>query len=162
MPFVSDTLLQPGIGFIVLTMLALNFWRTRSSNAFFEKLPHHWAFSAAMGFFAGLTTQLANAAGPVMAIYLLSMKLPKNEFIGTGAWYFLILNWLKLPLFMVDGRISSSTLSCDFMLIPIILAGAVAGIFLLNKIPQKSFEKVVQFLAAVGALKLASSVYKLL
>ena len=162
MPFVSDAVLQPAIGFIVLVMLALNFWRTRSANAFFEKLPHHWAFSVLMGFFAGLTTQLANAAGPVMAIYLLSMKLPKNEFIGTGAWYFLILNWLKIPLFMADGRISSSTLAYDFMLIPVILTGAVAGIVLLNKIPQKSFEKVVQFLAAAAALKLASSVYRLL
>lgn len=161
MPFVSDSVLQPGIGFIVLIMLALNFWRMRSSHAFFEKMPHHWMFSASMGFFAGLTTQIANAAGPVMAIYLLSMKLPKNEFIGTAAWYALIINWLKIPLFMADGRITTSTLSCDFMLIPAVVAGAAAGILLLNKIPQKSFENIVQLLAAAGALKLASSVYRL-
>jgi len=161
MPYISDAVLQPTIGFIVLLMLSLNFWRARSSHSFFEKMPHHWAFSASMGFFAGLTTQMANAAGPVMAIYLLSMKLSKNEFIGTGAWYFLILNWLKIPLFIFDGRISSASLAYDFMLIPVILAGAAAGIFLLNKIPQKLFENIVQLLAATGALKLASSVYRL-
>lgn len=160
MPYISDAVLQPMIGFIVLVMLALNFWRSKSSNSFFDKLPHHWAFSASMGFFAGLTTQMANAAGPVMAIYLLSMNLPKNEFIGTGAWYFLILNWLKIPLFMADGRISSNTLAYDFMLIPVILTGAVVGILLLKKIPQKSFENVVQFLAAAAAIKLISSIFR--
>jgi len=154
MPYIDDETLKPMIGIIVLTMLVLNWWRERSGSAFMEKIPSHWTFAVGMGFLAGFTTQLANAAGPVMAIYLLSMRLPKNEFIGTGAWYFLILNWIKMPLFVIDGRISMDTFATDLLMLPIIIAGSVAGIFLVNKIPHRYFNLSVQFLAAAASVRL--------
>jgi uncharacterized membrane protein YfcA len=107
-----------------------------------------------MGFTAGLTTQLANAAGPVTTIYLLAMKLPKFEFIGTGAWYFLILNWLKMAIFTTEKRITLQTMAADISMLPLIAVGAIAGIFILKKVPQKWFNIIVQILAAAAALKL--------
>ncbi|MFA7231288.1 MAG: sulfite exporter TauE/SafE family protein [Victivallaceae bacterium] len=155
--FISDAQLKPIIGFIVLAMLALNFWRTHRAGETVT-IPKHWAFAAVMGFTAGLTTQLANAAGPVMVIYLLAMQLPKNEYIGTGAWYFLILNWLKIPLFIWDGRISAASVKADLLMLPAIALGAFLGIVLLKKIPQKWFNITVQFLALAAAIKLCCSV----
>lgn len=160
MIYISDEQLEPIIGVIVLLMLAVNYWRNKSSDKL--NIPSHWSFAAMMGFSAGLTTQLANAAGPIMTIYLLAMQLPKNEFIGTGAWYFLILNWLKMGLFAVDGRITSVTLSTNVMLLPVIAISAFAGFKLASLVPQKQFNNIVQALAAVAALKLASSFFKLL
>ena len=154
--YISDTQLKPIIGLIVLTVLILNYLRSRTQGAE-EKIPTHWLFAATLGFSAGLTTQLANAAGPIMIIYLLAMRLPKNEFIGTGAWYFLILNWLKVPLFIMDGRITVDSVIADLYVIPFIFVGAVLGIVALKKIPQKGFNITVQILAMLAALKLALS-----
>jgi uncharacterized membrane protein YfcA len=154
--YISDSQLKPVIGLIVLTILVVNFYRNRDKDAE-RRVPTHWLFAATLGFAAGLTTQLANAAGPIMIIYLLAMRLPKNEFIGTGAWYFLILNWLKVPLFIMDGRITVDSIIADLYVIPFIFVGAVLGIITLKKIPQKEFNITVQILAMLAALKLALS-----
>lgn len=150
---IDDDRLRPAIGAIVLAMLILNyFWDRRKNQT--DNVPHHWLFAATMGFLAGLTTQIANAAGPIMVIYLLAMKLPKYEFIGTGAWYFLILNWLKLPIFISEGRIDLQSVCADVAMLPLIAIGAVAGVLILKKIPQTWFKIVVQLLAAAAAIKL--------
>ncbi|MHB9138525.1 MAG: sulfite exporter TauE/SafE family protein [Victivallaceae bacterium] len=151
--YLDDKQLRPVIGFIILAMLAINYWRTRLP-AKTVTIPHHWLFAAVMGFTAGLTTQISNAAGPVMAIYLLAMQLPKNEYIGTGAWYFLILNWLKIPLFALDGRITMSAVHADLAMIPLLALGAGVGILILHKIPQRWFEVMIQLLALAAALRL--------
>ncbi len=150
---ITDAQLAPVIGVIVILMLVLNYIRDirRQEDS---RLPHHWLFAVAMGFFAGLTTQLANAAGPIMIIYLLAMRLPKLEFIGTSAWFFLILNWLKVPIFMSEGRITLESAAADIVMLPLIVVGAVAGIIILKKVPQKWFNIIMQILAAAAAVKL--------
>lgn len=119
-----------------------------------NKIPTHWAFSTCFGLLAGFTTQVANAAGPVMAIYLISMRFEKKEYMGTAAWYFLLLNWTKVPIFWQEGRITAESVKADLGMIPLLMLGAFLGILLLNKIPQKMFEKIVLFLSAIAAVKL--------
>ena len=119
-----------------------------------EKIPTHWSFAALFGLMAGFTTQVANAAGPVMAIYLIAMRFEKKEYMGTAAWYFLILNWTKVPIFMTEGRITMESIRADLAMIPLLLVGAAAGIWLLKKMPQKVFEKAVLILSGIAAVKL--------
>ena len=111
---ISNAQLGPLIGFIVLGMLVVNFWRIRRQQGS-DNIPTHWSFAVGMGFAAGVTTQLANAAGPIMAIYFLAIRFDKHKFIGTAAWYFLILNWLKIPLFMAEGRISFESIKINLL-----------------------------------------------
>jgi hypothetical protein len=155
--FINDAQLKPIIGFIVLILLIVNYWRLHRAGGEL-KVPTHWSFAAVLGFAAGLTTCMANAAGPIMVIYLLAMRLPKNEYIGTGAWYFLILNWLKIPLFIWDGRITMVSLKADIVMLPAIAAGAFLGIVILKKIPQKYFNLIIQILALAAAIKLCWSI----
>lgn len=159
--YISDDQLRPAIGFIILLLLGVNYWRN-SKPELAGRIPNHWSFAAALGFTAGFTTQIANAAGPVMAIYLLAMQLPKNEYIGTGAWYFLILNWLKIVLFVWDGRITMAAVKVDLVMMPILAAGAFIGVILLKKISQVWFERIVQILALVAALKLSWAITEFL
>ncbi|MBR2364365.1 MAG: sulfite exporter TauE/SafE family protein [Lentisphaeria bacterium] len=119
-----------------------------------DTVPKHWAFAVVCGLFAGITTQLANAAGPIMAIYLLAMRFDKKEYMGTAAWYFMILNWIKLPIFWSEGRITKESFLADMGMIPFLFLGAFLGIVLLKKLPQKVFEKAVLFLSALAAIKL--------
>ena len=97
---------------------------------------------------------MANAAGPIMIIYLLAMRLPKIEFVGTGAWFFFVVNWLKVPFSANLDLMTAASVKLDLMMLPFIAAGAVIGIFFLKRIPQKAFIAVVQVLAAAAAVKL--------
>jgi len=153
MGHVSDAQLQRIIGIIILGMLAINYWRTRLRGED-APIPSQWWFGPLMGFIAGVTTMMANAAGPVMVIYLLAMRLPKFAFIGTSAWFFFVVNWLKVPFSAHLNLINAASLKLDLMMLPLIALGAVAGILFLRKIPQKIFNDTVQILAAAAAIKL--------
>jgi len=150
---VNDQQLKPLIGIIVLALLGINYFykRVRKGEA---HVPNRFWFAAAMGLAAGVTTMMANAAGPIMVIYLLAMRLPKNEFIGTGAWYYLILNLFKVPFSVNLGLINVESLQLDVIAIPMIAAGALGGIKFLKHIPEEKFSWIVQILAAVAAVTL--------
>jgi hypothetical protein len=150
---VNDEQLKPIIGGIVLVMLGINYWRTRTKGKD-APVPTQWWFVVGLGFMAGITTMMANAAGPIMIIYLLAMRLPKIEFVGTSAWFFFVVNWLKVPLSTNLDLMTAASVKLDLMMLPFIAVGAVIGIFFLKRIPQKTFTAVVQILAAAAAVKL--------
>lgn len=150
---INDRQLKPIIGGIVLVMLLINYWWTRAKGED-APVPTQWWIAAALGFLAGVTTMMANAAGPVMIIYLLAMRLPKVEFVGTGAWFFFVVNWLKVPFSANLDLITAESVKLNLMMLPFIAIGAIAGIFLLRYIPQKAFNATVQILAAAAAIKL--------
>ncbi|MFC1634656.1 sulfite exporter TauE/SafE family protein, partial [Planctomycetota bacterium] len=150
---VDDQELKPIIGGIALVMLGISYWRTRAKGED-APIPTQWWFAVGLGFMAGVTTMMANAAGPVMIIYLLAMRLPKIEFVGTSAWFFFVVNWLKVPFSANLNLMTADSVKLNLMMLPCIAVGAVAGIFFLKRIPQKAFNAVVQILAAVAAIKL--------
>ncbi len=143
MGIINDQQLKPIIGVIILVILGLNFWRNRKADV-----------SVPTGLAAGITTMMANAAGPIIIIYFLAMRLPKTEFIGTGAWYYFILNWFKVPFSLNLGLITDQSLQLNALLFPIIAVGAVAGIIAIKYIPEKKFEVIVQILTLVAAINL--------
>ncbi len=112
-------------------------------------------FSSFFGLLGGFTTMIGNAAGPVLSVYLLSSKLPKNEFIGTTAWFFLVVNIFKLPLhFLFWNTITGKTLLINLTVIPIIVLGIVTGIFIVKKIPEKAFRYFIIGITFLIALRL--------
>lgn len=147
---IIDDYMKPGIGGIVLSVLLLSLWREKNKS-----IPDGKLISLGTGFTAGFTSMLANAAGPVMNIYLLVMKLPKEVFIGTSAWFFLIINYVKLPLTILGpNSISKASLQMNAMLIPAILVGGILGIRAVKLIPEEKFKRAVQILVFVACLKL--------
>jgi hypothetical protein len=149
---VNDTQLRLFVGVVVLALLALTWVRDRT--AALEHLPHALWFGAVLGLLAGITTMMANAAGPIMVAYLLAMRLPKNEFIGTGAWFFLIVNAVKVPFSIHLHLIRLDSLWINLFCVPLILLGCWLGLKLLRRIPEKLFARLVQALAAIAAVKL--------
>ena len=150
---ITNEQLRPIIGVIVLLMLGLNFWRMHRRQKD-KNIPAPLWLSFWLGFLAGVTTMMANAAGPVMIIYLIAMRLPKMEFVGTAAWFFFIINWIKVPFSANLGLMSMESIKVDLMMIPFIFIGAISGYFILQKIPQKTFNTIAQLLAAAAAVKL--------
>lgn len=148
---VDSARLGPLIGVVVLAMLAVSlFLQLRRVEA----LPRALAFAASIGAMAGFTSMIANAAGPLMTIYLMAMKAEKKEFVGTAAWFFAVLNLFKVPFSVGLGLINPESLRVDLFLLPAIVVGVAAGYFLLKLLPQKIFDIAVLVLAAGSAIHL--------
>lgn len=151
---VTDGELRPLIGTLILVMLVVSKWRERSGDNGGNSSHYHWSYAFFMGVAAGVATMMANAAGPIMTLYLLAMELPKQEFIGTGAWYFFIVNCFKVPFSWHLGLINHDSLLLNLSLLPATVVGAVAGILVVRHIPQKLFVNIVQALTVIAAVKL--------
>jgi uncharacterized membrane protein YfcA len=143
----DEHLLRRLVGVIIALMLAAHVWRRFSKS---EAKGHPLAYGVA----AGYATTVANAAGPVMNLYLLSQRLPREEFVATGAWFFFFVNLSKIPIYAWHGLISRSSLVFDALLLPAIIAGAWLGRILLHRISPKAFENSVIGLTALATLLL--------
>lgn len=131
--------------------LAIMYWSEKSDK---DQLAKKIKYAAPFfGLLGGFTTMIGNAAGPIMSVYLLLMKLPKYAFVGTAAWFFLIVNYLKLPLqAFVWNNINGQTLLLDLAAIPAIILGAVAGIYVVKILPEKLYRKVIIYLTIVSTI----------
>ena len=107
----------PVIGWIILALTVLQLMRMQRPR-WFETVPHSRWFAWSMGLLAGVTTMLANAAGPVFAIYCLALSLPKLEMVGTNAWFFFLINAFKVPFSAGLGLIRKDTLLLNAALVP--------------------------------------------
>jgi len=150
---IDDHQLRPILGVMILVLLAISVWRDLATRGKAE-VPTTWWFAAVAGLLAGATTMMANAAGPIMLLYLLAMKLPKEEFIGTGAWFFAAVNWAKVPFSAGLGLITGQSLLLDATLAGGVLIGAVVGILVANRLPQRLFAVGMQVLTAAAAVLL--------
>ncbi len=120
-----------------------------------EKVPQSKWFAATLGLLVGFATMMGNAAGPVMALYLLSMRLPKNNYIGTGAWFFFIVNVSKVPLHIWSWKtITLESFALDLIMIPAIAVGAVFGIWLLRFFPERLYRLLVIVTTLLSAILL--------
>ncbi|TBN01867.1 sulfite exporter TauE/SafE family protein [Hyunsoonleella flava] len=125
---------------------------------FFEKrktdtVPHNKLFSNSVGFLAGFTTMIGNLAGPISNIYFLAMRLPKNEFIGTAAWLFFIINVFKLPFhFFVWNTVTKESLLLNLVLVPAVVIGFFFGAALVKKISNVNYRKFIILVTAIGGL----------
>lgn len=118
-----------------------------------ETVPTHPAFAILLGILGGFGSMAGNAAGPIFAVYLLAMRLPKNSYIGTGAWFYLIINLIKLPFHIwVWKTISPSSLAMDIVVVPAILIGAWSGIRIVKLFSEGSYRGFVIIMTLLSAL----------
>jgi len=144
----SEPVLRRTLGFVVLGMLALNVWRRLRPGL---RVGGHPSF---YGVAAGFATTIANSAGPVMNIYLLMKRLPKEQFVATGAWFFLTVNVAKLPIYWSYGLFSRTSLLFDAAMIPAVVCGAFAGLWVMHRIPQRLFDILVITMTALASILL--------
>lgn len=153
MPLISEKHFGVWIGAIILVMTGLLILQ-RVTPAMKNIAIGHPAFLWPTGLTVGVTTMVANAAGPVATLYFLACRLPKFEFVGTGAWFFLAINLFKVPFSAGLGLITPQSLFLNLQLLPLIVAGVFAGKWLLGKISQRFFELLLILFAIAGALRL--------
>jgi uncharacterized membrane protein YfcA len=142
----TETVLRRIVAAMVLLMLLLNIAQRRGA---FQGLSRG---AALYGVAAGFASTVANAAGPIMNLYLLTRKLSKEQFVATGAWFFFIVNLAKLPVYIAYGLISVQSLVFDLLMVPLVICGGFAGLWLIHRIPQKLFESTILVLTAVSVI----------
>ncbi|MFF5516237.1 sulfite exporter TauE/SafE family protein [Streptomyces coeruleorubidus] len=156
----DDAIVRTSIGAILLLMAAVTVWRRRTADA--EPEPESESVTTragrikarSYGVLGGFTTMVANAGGPVMSMYLLSAGFRKLGFLGTSAFFFLIVNVSKLPFSAGLGLIDGRSLLLDLALVAFVVPGALFGKWAVNKINQRLFEQLVIAATVVGGLQL--------
>ena len=141
------------IGWLIIGLLALKLvldWKREQ----LKELQRHPFFVAFLGVAAGVATMLANAAGPVMSVYLLAQRLEKKDFLGVFTRFFLFINLFKVPFSANIGLITPTSLVTNAILLPALVAGIWVGWRVVRVMSQKVFEWVVFVFALLAALKL--------
>jgi hypothetical protein len=150
---INDEWFKNIIAVLVFAGVGIMLWREKQNRT--DLFPHTWWFAAVMGVLGGFATMIGNVAGPIFAIYMLAMNLPKNAFIGTGAWFFLIVNFFKFPLQVwVWNNIGWKTIIMDLIMLPAIALGAFLGIWIVRKIPDKTYRTFVIIVTVLSAFLL--------
>jgi uncharacterized membrane protein YfcA len=142
----SESILRRIVGVIVLAMLGLHIFRRRNPTGQVSGRPPVY------GVTAGFATTVANAAGPVMIMYLLTQRLPKEQFVATGAWFFLVVNVAKMPIYFSYDLVSVASLSFAALMVPFVICGGIGGIWIMRRLPQRVFETLVIVLTAISSI----------
>lgn len=154
MGWLDEQLFRWLTGNIILALSLLQLGRMWRPD-WLSGLPESRWFVLVMGGLGGLTTMLANAAGPVVALYLLAIDLPKKRLVATSAWFFLLLNCSKVPLSAQLGLVTWQTLGLNLVLAPCVWLGLLAGRAIVRRIPQREFNSLLLAFTILAAIRLA-------
>jgi uncharacterized membrane protein YfcA len=144
---------RPILGTIILALTIAQLarmFRTTAPPALAPSRP----LALTLGLLAGITTMMANAAGPLVALYFVAVGLPKFEVVGTLAWFFFLINLFKMPFSAGIGVVHPETLLLDAILVPAVLVGLFAGRWLIHRIPQRGFDILMLLFAGLASIRL--------
>jgi len=151
--FIDDKVFKGIIAFIILGSLALMIWPRFSAHA--NNSAKSTYLAKGIGLLTGFSTMIANVSSHILAVYLLALRLPKKEFIGTVVWFFFLINIIKLPFHIWSWEtIQVSTLGLALSTIPIIGVGFLLGLFIVKRIDERSFRYLILGVTLIAALKL--------
>ncbi len=151
--YIDDRHFKMTIGLIVLVCILINLYTSLRGAAL--QVPDTAVLHAFIGIAAGFASMVGNAAGPIFWIYLISRRLSKAEFMGTSAWFFFLMNAVKLPLqILVWNNITTRNIVPSILIIPVILVGAYAGTLMIKHINEKPFRYLVLGMAMLASLNL--------
>jgi uncharacterized membrane protein YfcA len=150
---ISEITARRVIGGCVLLMVALQVFR-RWQAAGFDRMAGSQGFGLGAGVLGGFATMLANAAGPVIQLYLMARRVPKMELIGIGARFFLLINLIKVPLNARLALITPESLLENLKLLPAVAVGIVGGKWLLQHVPQVAFEWMIVGFSVLAGLRM--------
>ena len=148
--YISESIFKYGMALIILFSVGLMYyWENKKDKT----VPSHWIFASSMGLLAGFTTMIGNLAGAFTNIYFLAMRIPKNNFIGTAAWLFFLINSFKVPFHIWSWKtINSESILISLKLIPFVIVGLIIGVFLVKKIEDESYRKLILLFTAIGGV----------
>jgi len=148
--YIDDAVFKAIMAVVIVVSVGTMIWLERGHR---EQVPHNKTFGAASGILGGFTSMVGNLAGTVMAVYFLSMRLPKNAYIGTTAWFFMVTNWFKVPFHVFAWHtINVDTMLLALITLPAIVLGAFLGIHIVKILSEKMYRWFIIVMTLVAAL----------
>jgi uncharacterized membrane protein YfcA len=151
--YIDDKMFRFIMAFVIVTSIVIMLWLEKAKP---RDIHASLGFTIAIGIAGGFTSMVGNLAGTVMAVYFLSMHLPKNSYVGTTAWFFAVVNFFKIPFHIfVWKTVKPDVLLLDLMTLPAILLGAYLGIVIVRNLSEKVYRTFIittTLLAAVVML----------
>jgi len=141
---IVSALMRIEIGLESILLVGLHWWRQFRGEQT-RLIPEPFR-SWGTGAFAGASSTLAHAAGPIIAMYLLPLHLPRQLFVGTCAMYFFILNTIKLPAYAASGQFARAELTFTLQFTPLVLAGALFGFWVNRRMSDVLFTRIIYFI----------------
>ncbi|WP_207420822.1 sulfite exporter TauE/SafE family protein [Desertivirga brevis] len=135
---IDDQTFRAIMAVTILGSIVIMVWLKQEQHK--KEIPHNKVFAGTMGILGGFTSMVGNLAGSVMAVYLLAVQLPKNIYIGTTAWFFLIINWAKVPSHVFAWHtININTALLALSTTPAIVLGAAIGIAIVKRLSEEKY-----------------------
>ncbi|NJM25922.1 MAG: sulfite exporter TauE/SafE family protein [Bacteroidia bacterium] len=148
--YINDEVFRLLMAIIIAASVVIMLWMERGHK---EDVPAYPWFAALMGLAGGFTSMVGNLAGSVMALYFLSMRLPKNNYIGTTAWFFLVINWFKVPFHVFAWHtINGHTLLAGVLTLPFIGIGAWLGVTIVKLISESVYRLFIIGITLLAAV----------
>lgn len=145
-----EDVFKKGMAIIILVSVLIMFVWERFDKS---NIPHKMWFAGSIGFTAGFTTMIGNLAGAFSNIFFLALRIPKNEFIGTAAWLYFIVNIFKLPFHVFSWEtINLDSIKTDLVLLPAVILGFVLGIKIVKIFAEKQYRTFILVMTGIGAL----------
>ncbi|QGF22366.1 sulfite exporter TauE/SafE family protein [Raineyella fluvialis] len=152
---VDDVLMRRSIAVVLLAMVVVRLVQGRLRPATTPTEGRgHWAVAAGAGLTAGFTTMVANAAAPVMSLYLLAQRFDKRRFLATNAWFFATVNLCKVPFAASVGLFTPLVFGVTLVMLPAVLVGAAVGRLIIRRVTQQQFELVTVLATAAASVLL--------
>ena len=146
---ISDTQFKHTMGVAILTCLGLLLFNELKGK---KDISSSKVFSGSLGLMGGFATMIGNAAGPIFNLYLLSMRLPKEAYIGTGAWFYMILNSSKIPFHIFSWQtITWKSIQLNLILFPVLILGSFIGKKIVGYIPEKPYRYLIYSIILISA-----------
>jgi uncharacterized membrane protein YfcA len=103
---------------------------------------------------SGLTSMVAHSGGPPIAMYLLTLGLPKAVYAGTSSSFFAVGNVMKAVPWLALAQPTTELWTLMALCLPVIPLGVWAGYRLHQRLDQRQLYRLCYSLLAVTALKL--------
>jgi uncharacterized protein len=146
----NEAIFKKMMATIVLIIVFGLFWFEKRP---LKDAPHALWFSGIMGIGTGFTTMVGNQAGGFANVYFLSMRLTKNDFIGTNAWLFLFVNLFKLPFHIFSWQtVNEHSIAINLTLLPFLIIGFYLGIYIVKRIVDARYRQIILWLTASATL----------
>jgi len=115
------------------------------------------------GTVSGALSTSTGLAGPPIVLLLAARGLPKHEFRGTSALYFLPMSIVGLAVLALRGLVEAGEIPLGLLLIPAAIAGKALGTVLLGRVSERTFRALTLGLVILtGTLGVATAAWALL
>ncbi len=145
--------LNIAIGVLAVLFVLFQFVKAKLFRAEGAFAPNH-ALGIPAGMGAGITSTFAHGAGPVVSLFLIPQRLPKEIYVGTTVLVFTWINWIKLPFFLANNIINAGTFHTSLVFLPLIPVGVWVGVWLNRKFSEALFLKLVYLFTFLTGLQL--------